>query len=168
MICQNVMTQNCEVVMEWYNILPWHENSNILTNIFMKSWQHCIKEKNRPPTKILWIFFLPYFRSWNPYHVEMWTIWNVIWWPWRFVTWTKRVEKSWKEVKCCDKDWTSFNARVHLSPEYTKENPRIFRQLANVVWFLNNFVILRHYILANQLLWLKDDFWTFQATFKHK
>ena len=25
--------------------------------------------------------------------------------------------KSWKEVKCCDKDWTRFNARVHLTIE---------------------------------------------------
>ena len=30
---------------------------------------------------------------------------------------TSKKVKSWKEVKCCDKDWTRFNARVHLTIE---------------------------------------------------
>ena len=74
MICQNVMTQNCEVVMEWDNILPWHENSKILTNIFMKHWQHCFKVKLDHPNKIFEHFSLfPLLKSlprWDVNHME--------------------------------------------------------------------------------------------------
>ena len=50
---------------------------------------------------------------------------------------TSKKVKSWKEVKCCDKDWTRFNARVHLTIGQEFFFLSSFAAIATAIWLVS-------------------------------